>query len=1658
MKKNTTKLFCAMLCVVLSISLKSQNTSSVAIGTATNTVSEKYPFDDFYNFSWSNVIYLNSEIGHAGNITQIAFYVNAGPTNLTMANQKVLMRHTSANGYTVANYPGETGFTSVFNGSVTYNQAGANGLQVITLSTPFAYNGTDNLEMLFENQNGAYSTNNFPYFFVTSGYSTNRVRRDFNDASWASISSTTTCVNCAAFGNIPNIQLTMTCANTMTLSPTSATICNGNSTTLTASGESTYTWSPSTGLNTNTGASVTANPTSSTTYTVTGRDASGCSQNLTLAVTVNALPTISISPASASICNGGNTTLTASGGSTYAWSPSTGLNTTTGASVTANPTSTTTYTVTGTGSNGCTKSQTVVVTVNASPSITFSPASPAICKGSSTTVTASGASSYTWSPSTGLSATTGASVTANPTITTNYSVNATASNGCTASQTLAVTVNALPTLTLSPSSPSVCNGGGTTLTASGANTYSWSPATFLSATTGASITASPTVATNYTLSGTDANSCVNTKTFSVAVNSNPSISISPSSAVICNGSSTTLTAGGATMYTWSPSTGLNTTSGTSVTANPSSTTTYTLNGTNANGCAGTQTITVTVNSIPTLTVSPSSPAICIGNSTNITASGANTYSWSPATGLDNTNSASVTANPTSTTTYTIIGTNANNCAGTQLVTLTVNPLPSISINPSVPIVMGGQGPTITANGASTYTWSPSTNLSATNGSTVTASPALATNYTVIGTSSSGCVNALAFSVGVELWQQVADSGKAPIFYNGNVGINTPTPIYPLDVNGTTRTKKLITDSIAPSNNGLVITGNEKVNGNLSTTGTFTSTGAATLSNGLTVNGATTLSGALSNTSFTGNGSRLLSTDSYGVISPLNDGAPGQVLFGNGTWGSLPGQVLQMSGNNTYFTGGNFGIGNNDPQFPLDVTGNARITGTLTAGGISATSSNLDITTPAVFTSSVTLSSLATGSTDLSEVYVDGSGNLKVNPNSGGGAGSGITAVVPCATGNAPWRIGGNTLGTITNAVIGTCDNKDLVFEAYGQNYMWLKPSGNFGVGNSAPYKMLTVNGDVSFANYPTTGRGNFDGMSAIEILGADQVPTRRGITADNNPDGDLNFFINTYQTTGTTEFNFKNGINSSNANYGTGAAAPNLMTISDAGAVTIFGNNNNFSPLTIKNTISNTDIFKVAIDGSTLINSTSTTNSPFTIKNSTGTPFEVKANGHVIINDDPTVPFFGPTAARFQINVTDNTLPFLITSKNASGNTSLFFVAPDGTTSINDNDPGSPNPLLILTHSGGGSLKFMEDGVGDIYSSSNFRPTCEYGGDFTFLEGHSGSAQVRFQVIPGGGAIIQTNQGTPGTANALAILNSPTLSGSGNAYYNGPIVFSVKDDGNITSAALAGGTSGTYRNLLVDANGKLVPSTAVSSTSSVAWVLGGNSGTISGAGISQAIGATDLTADLPFITANIERMRILSTGNIAIQSGKQILFNGQDVSHGVGIVSTSFGNYTVNGPILYGWSGGALGTNHSSSQGGPSNIALAWNETGQTFVGPERPSSSYTTPYVFSVGGTMVAKEIWVLDQQTAHWADYVFKKDYKLMPLAEVEKYINKNQHLPNLPSAKEVENKGQNLGDLQVKQMEKIEELTLYMIEVSKNVTELNKKVEALQKENEELKKKFK
>lgn len=112
---------------------------------------------------------------------------------------------------------------------------------------------------------------------------------------------------------------------------------------------------------------------------------------------------------------------------------------------------------------------------------------------------------------------------------------------------------------------------------------------------------------------------------------------------------------------------------------------------------------------------------------------------------------------------------------------------------------------------------------------------------------------------------------------------------------------------------------------------------------------------------------------------------------------------------------------------------------------------------------------------------------------------------------------------------------------------------------------------------------------------------------------------------------------------------------------------------------------------------------------------------------------------------------------------------------------------------------------------------------------------------------------------------------------------------------------------------------------------------------------------------------------------------------------------------------------------------------GVVAIGDNTPTKA--AGYLLSVDGKIACTEVRV--QPTAEWPDYVFSQEYNLIPLCELEKSINEQKHLPGIPSAMEIENDGIQVGEMQRKMMEKIEELTLYIID-------LNKKIESLQSEN--------
>lgn len=131
---------------------------------------------------------------------------------------------------------------------------------------------------------------------------------------------------------------------------------------------------------------------------------------------------------------------------------------------------------------------------------------------------------------------------------------------------------------------------------------------------------------------------------------------------------------------------------------------------------------------------------------------------------------------------------------------------------------------------------------------------------------------------------------------------------------------------------------------------------------------------------------------------------------------------------------------------------------------------------------------------------------------------------------------------------------------------------------------------------------------------------------------------------------------------------------------------------------------------------------------------------------------------------------------------------------------------------------------------------------------------------------------------------------------------------------------------------------------------------------------------------------------------------------------------------------------------------------GSTYVSSDLrvATTSAATGYAVSVNGKIACEE--VLVQDAASWPDYVFDDNYNLMSLEDLEKSINKNNHLPGLPAAKEVEDNGFELADMQRKVLEKVEELTLYTIEQDKQIRRLQQEMEDLKKENTSLRKAMK
>jgi hypothetical protein len=646
----------------------------------------------------------------------------------------------------------------------------------------------------------------------------------------------TTLQGCSATASV---QITVNPLPDMIVSGT-ATICSGSSTVLSVSGDAnSYEWNPGTLA----GALVTVSPTSTTVYTVTGTiSATGCQNQESVVVTVTQ-PTLPSFSAVSPICSG----------ATLVALPTTSLNGVDGTwSPALDNTATTLYTFTPVAGS-CASSSTMEIVVNSIPVVTVSATPSSINLGDSSLLVAVGADSYTWS-----NGMTNDSIYVSPVNTSSYTVTGATSAGCIASDSIEVVVNSCPTVAVVATSSSICIGDSTTLTASGATSYTWNGLSGSS-----TIVVSPTSTTTYVVSGTE-NGCTVNDTITVVVNQQ-TLPVFTQVAAICSGSTITalpLTSNNGIDGTWSPA------------LDNTATTTYTF--TPATGsCASTTTMEIVVNALPVITIVASPEFICSGGSSTLVAAGASTYTWSTSATTN-----SVTVSPATTSTYSVVGTDANGCISSDTVVLTVDQ-PIAPIFTQVAAICAGDQlsalPTTSNNGidgtwspaldntaTTTYTFTPvvgacasattmqivvnaqpvvsasssaaivcsgaSATLTATgadtytwdNGATgagISVSPTVATTYTVTGTTTAGCSSSAAVSVGV---------------------LGTPVLTSPTTVSCSAALVTMtssVTSGIQWYKNNIIITGATAATYSTSSAGTYTvklTACPSTVSNGISI--------------------------------------------------------------------------------------------------------------------------------------------------------------------------------------------------------------------------------------------------------------------------------------------------------------------------------------------------------------------------------------------------------------------------------------------------------------------------------------------------------------------------------------------------------------------------------------------------------------------------------------------------------------------------------------------------------------------------------------------------------------------------------------------------------------------------------------------------------
>jgi len=519
-------------------------------------------------------------------------------------------------------------------------------------------------------------------------------------------------------------------------------ICPGDNIQLSASGGAVYLWTPATDLSNPNIPDPVATLIDTATYQVQVTSSEGCIEFDTITIFVNPnVPTDA--GADTTICIGDSIQIggnpTAVNGTAYLWSPAGFVDDPTIANPIAFPTTPTTFYVV-TSNDTCTGIDSIFIGVNPDPPIDAG-ADIQICLGDTAQLGATGGISFVWTPiesapgDTILSNDTIADPLAYPTDTTLFFVTIEDLNGCIDTDSMTVVVNPPPTIDAG-SGAGICIGDSIQLGAVGGDTYVWTPADSISDVNVSDPIVWPTDTTEYFVTVTDSNSCVNIDSVTITVHPLPIVSAGIDD-TICIGETTQLIGTGALTYLWSPNDSISDNTVAFPFVWPTDTTDYIVVGTDANGCVESDTVNILVIPLPIVTAS-SDVQICIGDSTQLSATGADSYVWTPNGSLVNAVVQDPIALPTDTTEYIVQGVDLNGCINTDTVIVTVNPLPNADAGFNVNICEG-DNVLLGATGGESYLWSPSPYLNHDTVADPLAFPDTSMMFYVQVTDSNGCI-------------------------------------------------------------------------------------------------------------------------------------------------------------------------------------------------------------------------------------------------------------------------------------------------------------------------------------------------------------------------------------------------------------------------------------------------------------------------------------------------------------------------------------------------------------------------------------------------------------------------------------------------------------------------------------------------------------------------------------------------------------------------------------------------------------------------------------------------------------------------------------------------------------------------------------------------------